>query len=66
LTGLETRMLFNNHCPASRIFSYSLMKHLRVPIVDLLSFTQNLMHTHFSVLPSIAHKTKHEVEEAVP
>jgi hypothetical protein len=34
----------------------------RVSVVDLPSFTQNFMQTHCSVLPSIADKTKHEVE----
>jgi hypothetical protein len=40
---------------ASRTFS-------RVSVADLLSFTQNLMQTHCSVLPSIANKMKHKVE----
>jgi hypothetical protein len=31
--------------------------------VDLLSFVQNLMQTHCSILPSIADKTKEEVEK---
>jgi hypothetical protein len=31
----------------------------------LPSFTQNLMQTHCSILPSIADKTKHEVEKAL-
>jgi hypothetical protein len=32
---------------------------------DLPSFTQNLMQTHCSILPSIADKMKHEVEKAL-
>jgi hypothetical protein len=37
----------------------------RASVADLLNFTQNLMQTHFSILPSIADKTKHEVEKAL-
>jgi hypothetical protein len=37
----------------------------RVLVADLPSFTQNLVQTHCSVLPSIAYKTKHEVEKAL-
>jgi hypothetical protein len=40
------------------------MKHFKVSVSDLPSFTQNLMQTHCSILPSIADKTKHEVEKA--
>jgi hypothetical protein len=36
-----------------------------VPVGDLLSFAQNLMQKRCSVLPSIADKTKHEVEKAL-
>jgi hypothetical protein len=36
-----------------------------VSVADLLSFTQNLMQTHCSILPSIADKTKHEVEKTL-
>jgi hypothetical protein len=36
----------------------------RVSVVDLPSFMQNLMQTR-SILPSIAEKTKHEVEKAL-
>jgi hypothetical protein len=32
--------------------------------VDLPGFTQNLMPTYCSILPSIADKMKHEVENA--
>jgi hypothetical protein len=35
-----------------------------VSAADLPSFTQNLMQTRCSILPSIADKTKHEVEKA--
>jgi hypothetical protein len=35
----------------------------RVLVVDLPSFTQNWMQTHCSILPSIAEKTKREVEK---
>jgi hypothetical protein len=38
---------------------------LRVLVVDLLSFMQNLMQTHCSILPSISDKMKHEVEKAL-
>jgi hypothetical protein len=37
----------------------------RVSVADLPSVTQNLMQTHCSILPSIADKTKHEVEKAL-
>jgi hypothetical protein len=37
----------------------------RVSVTDLPSFTQNLIQTHYSILPSIADKTKHEVEKAL-
>jgi hypothetical protein len=37
----------------------------RVLVADLPSFTNNLMHTLRSILPSIAVKTKHEVEKAL-
>jgi hypothetical protein len=36
----------------------------RVLVADLQSFTQNLMQTGCSILPSIADKMKHEVEKA--
>jgi hypothetical protein len=35
----------------------------RVLVADLPSFTQNLMQTRCSIVPSIADKTKHEVEK---
>jgi hypothetical protein len=35
----------------------------RVSVVDLLSFTQNLMQTRCSILPSIADKTIHETKK---
>jgi hypothetical protein len=38
---------------------------LRVSVVDLPSFTQNLMQTHCSILPSVTAKGKHEVEKAL-
>jgi hypothetical protein len=34
-------------------------------VADLPSFTQNLMQTCCSILPSIADKTKHKVEKAL-
>jgi hypothetical protein len=37
----------------------------RVLVADLLCFTQNLMQTRYSILPSIAAKSKHEVEKAL-
>jgi hypothetical protein len=37
----------------------------RVLIADLQSFTQNLMLTSFSILPSIAAEEKHEVKKAL-
>jgi hypothetical protein len=37
----------------------------RFSVVDLLSFTQNLMLTRFSILPFIAAEGKHEVEKAL-
>jgi hypothetical protein len=37
----------------------------RVWVVDLPSFTENLVHTCCSILPSIADKTKHKVEKAL-
>jgi hypothetical protein len=37
----------------------------RVSVADLLSFTQNLMHTRCSILPSIADKTKHKLQKAL-
>jgi hypothetical protein len=37
----------------------------RVSVADLQSFMQNLMQTRCSILPSIADKTKHEVEKAI-
>jgi hypothetical protein len=33
--------------------------------VNLPSFTQNLMQTHYLIFPSITDKTKHEVEKAL-
>jgi hypothetical protein len=36
-----------------------------VSVVDLLSFTQNLMQTSCSILPSITDKMKHKVEKAL-
>jgi hypothetical protein len=36
----------------------------RVSVADLSSVTQNLMQTCCLILPSIADKTKHEVEKA--
>jgi hypothetical protein len=36
-----------------------------VSVADLPSFTQNLMQTHCSILPSVAAKGKHEVEKAL-
>jgi hypothetical protein len=33
--------------------------------VDLSSFTQNLMQTRYSILPSITDRTKHEVGKAL-
>jgi hypothetical protein len=36
----------------------------RVSVAGLLSFTQNLMQTRCSILPSIAEKMKHEVKKA--
>jgi hypothetical protein len=41
------------------------MKHFKVPVADLPSFTQNMMQTRCSILPSITDKTKHEVEKAL-
>jgi hypothetical protein len=38
---------------------------LRVSVVDLLSYMWNLMQTCCSILPSIADKTKHEVEKTL-
>jgi hypothetical protein len=35
----------------------------RVSVADLLSFTQNLMQTHCSILPSIANKMKQEIKK---
>jgi hypothetical protein len=35
-----------------------------VPVADLPSFKQNLMQARCLILPSIAKKVKHEVEEA--
>jgi hypothetical protein len=35
----------------------------RFSVADLPSFTQNLMQTHCSILPSITDKAKHEVEK---
>jgi hypothetical protein len=37
----------------------------RVSVAGLQSFTQNLMQTCCSILPSIADKTKHDVEKAL-
>jgi hypothetical protein len=37
----------------------------RVSVADLPSFTLNLMQTRCLILPSIADKTKHEVEKAL-
>jgi hypothetical protein len=37
----------------------------RVSVADLPSFTQNLMQMCCSILPSIADKTKHELEKAL-
>jgi hypothetical protein len=37
----------------------------RVSVVDLPSFTQNLMQTRIAILPSIADKMKHKVEKAL-
>jgi hypothetical protein len=37
----------------------------RVPVADLLSFTENLMQTCCFILPSVADKTKHELEKAL-
>jgi hypothetical protein len=36
-----------------------------VSVADLLSFIENLMQTHCSILSSIADKTKQEVEKAL-
>jgi hypothetical protein len=36
----------------------------KVLVPDLPSFTQNLMQTHCSIMPSIADKTKHDVEKS--
>jgi hypothetical protein len=37
----------------------------RVSVADLSSFTQHLVQTRCSILPSIGDKTKHEVEKAL-
>jgi hypothetical protein len=37
----------------------------RVLVVELPSFTQNSMQICCSILPSIAHKTKHAVKKAL-
>jgi hypothetical protein len=37
----------------------------RVLVANLASFTQNLMQTRCSILPSIADKTKQEVQKAL-
>jgi hypothetical protein len=34
-------------------------------VADLPSFSQNVMETRFSILPSLAAKEKHEVEKAL-
>jgi hypothetical protein len=36
-----------------------------ISVADLPSFTQNLLQTRYSILPSIADKMKHEVEKAL-
>jgi hypothetical protein len=36
----------------------------RVLVVDLPRFTQNLMQTHSSILPSMTDETKHKVKKA--
>jgi hypothetical protein len=38
---------------------------VRVSVANLPSFTQNLMQTRCSILPSITDKTKHEAEKAL-
>jgi hypothetical protein len=37
----------------------------RVPVADLPSFTQRLMQTRCSILPSITNKTKHKVKKVL-
>jgi hypothetical protein len=44
------------------MFSQSISK---VSVVDLPSLPQNLIQTRCSILPSIADKTKQEVEKAL-
>jgi hypothetical protein len=47
------------------MFPKSFAKHFKGFVADLPSFMQNLMQTRRSILPSIASKTIHEVEEAL-
>jgi hypothetical protein len=47
------------------MFSEASQSISRVLVADLLSFTQNLMQTRCSILPSIADKLKREVKKAL-
>jgi hypothetical protein len=43
----------------------ALRKISRVSVADLPNFTQNFMQALYTILPSIADKTEHEVEKAI-
>jgi hypothetical protein len=68
-SSTDTRPALKRECHSKtavwlkRIFSKSLTKHFLV--VDLPSFTQHLMQTRCSILPSITDKMKHEVKKAL-
>jgi hypothetical protein len=69
-SSTDTQLALNREChseTAVRLKESSPKASLsisRVSVADLPSFTQTWFQTHCSILPSIADKTKYEVEKA--
>jgi hypothetical protein len=67
----DTRQAFKREChskTAVRLKECSpkaSRSNSRVSVADLPRFTRNLIQPHCLILPSIADKTKHEVEKAL-
>jgi hypothetical protein len=65
--------VFTEYFGFPRQFSFHKLLHMhhhlssisRVSVANFPSFTQNLMQTRCSILPSIADRTKYEVEKAL-
>jgi hypothetical protein len=71
LSSTDTRLALKRECHSKiavwlkECYPKAFQSISNVSVADLPSFTQNLMQTHCSILPSIAHITKHEVERTL-